>query len=33
MTYALSLTQYHHTPAYRELWRDTIGRLIGKMMR
>lgn len=33
MTYALSLTQYHHTPAYRELWRDTIGRLIAKMMR
>jgi len=33
MTYALSLTQYHHTPAYRELWRDTMGRLISKMMR
>jgi hypothetical protein len=33
MTYALSLTQYHHTPAYRELWRDTIARLIAKMMR
>ncbi|MCZ8153596.1 MAG: hypothetical protein O9292_14550 [Rhodobacteraceae bacterium] len=33
MTYALALTQYHHTPAYRELWRDTIGRLIAKMMR
>lgn len=33
MTYALALTQYHHTPAYRELWRDTIARLIGKMMR
>ena len=33
MTYALSLAQYHHTPAYRELWRDTMARLIGKMMR
>jgi len=33
MTYALSLTQYHHTPAYRELSSDTISRLIGKMMR
>lgn len=33
MTYALALTQYHHTPAYWELWRDTIGRLIAKMMR
>lgn len=33
MTYALSLAQYHHTPAYRELWRDTMGRLIAKMMR
>jgi hypothetical protein len=33
MTYALALTQYRHTPAYRELWRNTIGRLIAKMMR
>ena len=33
MTYTLSLTQFHHTPAYRELWRDTMARLIGKMMR
>ena len=33
MTYALSLAQYHHTPAYRELWRETMARLIEKMMR
>lgn len=33
MSYAVSLAQYHHTPAYRELWRDTMARLIGKMMR
>ena len=33
MTYALSLAQYHHTPAWRELWRDTMARLIDKMMR
>jgi hypothetical protein len=33
MVYALALTQYHHTPAYRELWRETIARLIEKMMR
>jgi hypothetical protein len=33
MCYALGLAQYHHTPAYRELWRDTTARLIDKMMR
>jgi hypothetical protein len=33
MTYTLGLAQYHHTPAYRELWRDTMARLIAKMMR
>lgn len=33
MTYTLGLAQYHHTPAYRELYRDTMARLIEKMMR
>ncbi len=33
MAYTLSLAQYHHTPAYRELHRDTMARLIEKMMR
>lgn len=33
MAYGLALAQYHHTPAYRELWKDTIARLIEKMMR
>lgn len=33
MTYGLGLAQYHHTPAWRELWRDTMARLISKMMR
>lgn len=33
MAYTLGLVQYHHTPAYRELWRDTTARLIEKMMR
>jgi hypothetical protein len=33
MSYVLGLAQYHHTPAYRELWRDTMARLITKMMR
>jgi len=33
MAYILGLVQYHHTPAYRELWRDTLRRLIEKMMR
>lgn len=33
MTYALALAQHQHTPAWRELWRDTMSRLIAKMMR
>jgi hypothetical protein len=32
-TYALGLAQYHKTPAYRELYRDTMDRLIQKMLR
>ena len=33
MAYALGLAQYHRTPAYRELYRDTMAKLIEKMMR
>ena len=33
MVYALGLAQYHRTPAYRELYRDTMAKLIEKMMR
>ena len=33
MAYALGLAQFHCTPAYRELYRDTIAKLIQKMMR
>lgn len=33
MAYTLALTQYHHTPAYRELWRKTFRDLIEKMLR
>lgn len=33
MTYALALTQYHKTPAYRELYQKAIDSLIQKMIR
>jgi len=33
MVYTLALAQYHRTPAYRELYRDTIQKLIEKMLR
>lgn len=32
MTYALSLQQYHSVPAYREVYRETIDRLITRML-
>jgi hypothetical protein len=32
MAYTLALTQYHRTPAYRELWRGTMRALIEKML-
>lgn len=33
MTYTLALAQYHKTPAYRELYQQTMDRLIQKMTR
>ena len=33
MAYALGAAQAHHTPAYRELYRDTTEKLIEKMLR
>jgi hypothetical protein len=33
MVYTLALTQYHRTPAYRELYRDAMRALIEKMLR
>jgi hypothetical protein len=33
MGYVLALTQYHHTPAYRELYRETLRALIDQMLR
>ena len=32
MTYALALQQYHSVPAYRDLYEDTIDRLIERML-
>jgi len=32
MTYALALQQYHSTPAYRDLYQDTMNRLIERML-
>lgn len=32
MTYALALQQYHSVPAYRDLYRDTMDRLIERML-
>jgi len=32
MTYALSLQQYHSVPAYRDVYQDTIDRLITRMI-
>jgi hypothetical protein len=33
MAYTLALTQYHRTPAYRELWRDAMRAIIQQMLR
>lgn len=32
MTYALALQQYHSVPAYRDLYQDTIDRLVERML-